>query len=526
MSSRSAKKVESSVRSVGIWVRVSTEDQARGDSPEHHEQRARMYAQAQGYEVKTIYRLDAVSGKSVMDNPETQRMLADIRSKKIHGLIFSKLARLARNTRELLDFADIFRENDAALISLQESLDTGTPAGRFFYTVIGALAEWERQEIADRVAASVVVRAKLGKPLGGKAPFGYQWKDKKLILDPKEAPIRKLIYELYNDLRRKKAVVQVLNDRGYRTRSGKKFSAKVLEDLIRDPTPKGQHRSNYTSRRNGGRYEIKDEADWVYTAVEPIVAPELWEACNRVLMGQKCGQAFPGPRPEHLFGGKVRCTCGNKMYARKRSGKYSCAKCNLKIPAADLEAIYHSQLTGFLFSDAELAAHLDDSEQKILEFEQLIQTRTEEYGRIKREMDHLFQLYFDGQIPKEGFGVKYQPLDERLKQIEREKLDLQVKIDVGKIAKINRDYMLSEARALHTRWPELSLENKKEIVQAITDEIIVGKEEVDIRLQYLPDLGKSAHKGTYQVGSPDGWLCTRMMADAPCSRARRTISRG
>jgi len=53
-------------------------------------------------------RLEAVSGKSVMGHPETQRMLADIRSGRITAIIFSKLARLARNTRELLEFADIF----------------------------------------------------------------------------------------------------------------------------------------------------------------------------------------------------------------------------------------------------------------------------------------------------------------------------------------------------------------------------------------------------------------------------------
>src|SRR5436190_16447601 len=89
-------------KSVGIWIRVSTEDQARGDSPEHHEQRARLYAEAQGYSVREVFRLDAVSGKSVMDHAETKRMLASIRARRIRGLIFSKLARLARNTRELL----------------------------------------------------------------------------------------------------------------------------------------------------------------------------------------------------------------------------------------------------------------------------------------------------------------------------------------------------------------------------------------------------------------------------------------
>lgn len=489
---------------VGIWIRVSTEDQARGDSPEHHEKRARLYAEAQGYSIREVYRLDAVSGKSVMDHTEAKRMLADIRSGRIRGLIFSKLARLARNTRELLDFADIFREHDAALISLQESLDTGTPAGRFFYTVLGALAEWERQEIADRVAASVPIRAKLGKSLGGRAPYGYMWKDKQLVLNPKEAPVRKLIHELYREHARKKTVVSILNSRGYRTRDSKPFNAKGIEDLLRDPVAKGIHRLNYSTRRNSGRHEIKAESEWVYVNVPPIVSDELWDQCYRTLMGNKTGGAFPGPRPEHLFGGKVRCTCGGKMYARKRSGKYTCGSCNLKIPADDLEAIYHSQLTGFLASDEDISAYLNRADHSLAEYEGLIDARSEERNRVKKDMDRLYDLYFAGEIPKEGFGTKYAPLDERLKQIETDLADLQAKLDVGRINKVNRDLVVSEVRALHDRWPSLSHADKRDIVQAITDEIVVDKEAVDIRLQYLPEAGLSAHKGTHEVGSPLG----------------------
>ncbi|MFA6060466.1 MAG: recombinase family protein [Taibaiella sp.] len=117
---------------VGIWIRVSTDMQVKDESPEHHELRAKDYINAKGWKLVKTYRLDGVSGKTIMKHPETQRMLRNIKSGQINGLVFSKLVRLARNTKELLEFADIFKSAKANLISISENIDTSTPSGMLF----------------------------------------------------------------------------------------------------------------------------------------------------------------------------------------------------------------------------------------------------------------------------------------------------------------------------------------------------------------------------------------------------------
>lgn len=477
----------SSKKRVGIWIRVSTDLKSQEESPAHHEQRARYYAEFKGWDVTEVYHLEAFSGKSVMPHPEAQRMMADIRRRHISGLIFTKLARLARNTIELLEFANIFKECDADMISLDESIDTSTPAGRMFYTLQAAQAQWEREEISARVAASVPIRAKLGKPLGGAAPFGYRWKERKLVPDPKEAPVRKLIYELFIKLRRRKTVADELNKAGYRTRNGSKFSDTTVERLIQDTTAKGIRRANHTrSLGEGKKWVAKPPEEWVEIPIEPIIDVQLWEEANATLQSIRRGKRKPARRAVQLFAGMTFCHCGEKMRVPSNNAKYVCPKCHNKIATVDLEEIFHLQLKDFLFSPQEILAYLKTADETIAAKEELLETIKKELSKIQTEMKKTYELYLANKISVDGFGIIYRPLEERLKEISNEIPDLQSEVDFLKIQHLSSDDIIQEFQSLYERWKTLSPEDKRIIVEHSVERITIGAGEINIELGYLP----------------------------------------
>ncbi|MCP5545644.1 MAG: recombinase family protein [Akkermansiaceae bacterium] len=479
-------------RRIGIWLRVSTEEQVAGESPRHHEERARSFAKAKDWRVVEVYRLDAVSGKSVRDHPEAKRMLEDVKRGHVQALVFSKLARLARNTRELLEFSEEFREHGADLISLQESIDTSTPAGRLFFTIVAAMAQWEREEISERIAASVPVRAKLGKPTGGQTVYGYHWVDGELVPHPDEAPVRRLIYELYRKERHKRPVAMILNERGYRTRSGKPFTDMSVERLIRDTTAKGVRLANHTKSQGQNKaWTLKPADEWVRLPVEAIVDEDLWEDCNRILADVKSKYTrVRRKKPTYLFSGLVYCGhCGGtqKLYPQTGWDKYRCTKCACKIAKDDLEELFVEQLGGFLVSEDEVGSYLDTTEDDAKDREVLLEKTRKDLEKAQKREDRLYELYEQEAIGLDEFREKFGPLNEKKQQLVETIANLQEEIRILRSQNVSKEEVIKEGETLLEEWPDLDHDRKRDIIENLVERITVHKDRrVEFSLHFVP----------------------------------------
>jgi site-specific DNA recombinase len=470
-------------KEVGIWIRVSSDEQAQGDSPEHHLERGKAYAAARGWVVKEVYDLAGVSGKSVVADAESKRMMSDIKRRHITGLIFSKLARLSRNKRELEDFADFFRAQDADMISIQESIDTSTPSGRMFYTFQAAQTQWEREEIAERIKASVSIRAKLGKTINGRAPYGFHWKERKLVQKPDEAPVRRKAYELFVQYRRKGTVAKLLNADGHRTREGALWSDMHVGRVLKDSSAKGIYYFNRVSKEK--KIE-KPESEWGKIECEPIVSVELWDQVNQILEEQLKKSKRLGRVPTHVFGNLISCHCGAKMYARNDSPKFHCRKCNHKIAQADLDDIVRNELHAFFGTPERTSVHMSDAKRNVTEKTEALEAQTLEIQKVRDEMTRTHRLYVDGHITPQGFGEFYKPAELRLNQLQTGLPKLEAEVAFLKINHVSAEEVLNEARTLYDQWPKLSTDDKRKIAESVIEKIVVGKGEIDITLSYLP----------------------------------------
>jgi DNA invertase Pin-like site-specific DNA recombinase len=148
---------------VAIYARVSTAN--NGQVPTMQTRELREYAERRGWTVAGEYVDIGISGTKEK-RPELDRLMADAHRRRFDVVAVWKFDRMARSVSHLLRALETFNSLGIEFVSLSESLDTATPAGRMVFTVLGAVAELERSLIVERVRAGLRNAKAKGKRLG------------------------------------------------------------------------------------------------------------------------------------------------------------------------------------------------------------------------------------------------------------------------------------------------------------------------------------------------------------------------
>ena len=219
------------------YVRVSTDRQAeQGVSLEAQEAKIRAMATMQGAELFEVI-IDGGESAKNLNRPGLQRLLALVDSAKAEAVIVAKLDRLTRSVKDLCSLLELFEKRSVALISVAESLDTASAAGRLVITIMAAVSQWEREEIGERTRDALRHKRTTGERVGN-IRFGFRLSPdvKHVEPDPGEQGVLTEIRHLRQSGHTLRGIAARLNRKALRTRRGSAWRLEHVARIIKQAT--------------------------------------------------------------------------------------------------------------------------------------------------------------------------------------------------------------------------------------------------------------------------------------------------
>ena len=216
------------------YVRVSTEKQADfGVSLEAQSEKVRAMAVVQGAKLAEVI-IDTGESAESLDRPGMARLLSLVDASAVDTVIIAKLDRLTRSVKDLAELLERFTRRGVSLVSVAESLDTGTAAGRLVLNFMTAVSQWEREAIGERTRDAMHHKRANGERVGT-VPFGFRMAADGLHLeaDAAEQGIWSLIRELRAAGYTTRQIADELNRQGFTTRRGTAWRFQYVAEALR-----------------------------------------------------------------------------------------------------------------------------------------------------------------------------------------------------------------------------------------------------------------------------------------------------
>ncbi len=460
-----------------IYIRVSTQEQAQeGFSLAAQAQKLRAYCESQDWNVIDIYADEGFSAKDT-ERPNLKRMMKDVQNMKLDVVLVYRLDRLTRPVLDLYELLRIFDKYDVGFKSATEVFDTTTAIGRLFITIVAAMAQWERENIGERVSIGMAQKALEGKRVTAVAPFGYIKQGDTLIINDGEADVVKEMFHKYISgygIHRINLWLRSTN-----IRDGV-WNQHTISYILENPVYIGKIRWGYRTTKNHQNVIITDGNH------ESIIDQLTWELAQEVR--SRRSQLHPRSGTGRFpFTGILYCAkCGTSMmgyygpkYLYYRCRNYILKTCNARMIRCDT---LETSIIGYLdeLSQESLNNTVPKTQKEPAAPRK--QNIEKELGELKQRKKRLWDAYEHGSITIDN-------LDERLERIRSEETKLQshnTESDEEAISlEMKRQKVSLMAQQLKTGWQSFSNLQRKEFLRSLIERIDADHENIMITLKSM-----------------------------------------
>ncbi|PYG88461.1 site-specific DNA recombinase [Ruminiclostridium sufflavum DSM 19573] len=481
-----------------LYVRVSTEEQAiEGYSISAQTSILREFAKAYEYDVIKVYQDAGISGKNISGRPALKELLSDARSKKFDIVLIWKLSRLSRSLLDLLEMVDIFNQNGISFQSFSEKFDTSTPIGKMLLQLLGSIAEFERNTIAENVKMGLNERFKQGNSKGS-IPFGYKYNEnKQAIIVPEQAEIIKKIFQRYVESRDGNCILEItreLNATGYKTRKNKQWNRTTIKDMLCNPFYAGYVRTGYHSHG----WVLNNDASIIKGNHEPIIDEKTFNKISQIIKNSKRMNFTKNENNVAVFSQLLICPlCGGKMYAYSYMGNnytnkkgelkqylvcsYRCSNTNsgnnlckgFQVSYKKIDDIIIDNINSYVNKKLYMTAAKRLKIKKVNTDDVL--TLEQEIKRLKSLKEKYFVAFEQSNTEDlSPYIAKINQLHVQIQNLEKELSNVKLN---DKFTEVNKlESLFSQISDFKTMFYNISLKSQKEIVRKIVTNIYLTKD--------------------------------------------------
>ena len=402
----------------GIYIRVSTEDQAReGFSLGEQEEKLRQLCKYKGFEIFKVYKDAGISAKDMKNRPAFQTMLEDMKNGLINYIVAYKLDRVTRSVRDLEVLISTLEKYHCYLICDRDDVNTSTANGRFFVRMLTVLSQLEIEIVSERTKFGLNGAIKAGH-IPGKCPLGYyRNKDKTLKIDNTTKDVVVRIFEMYLEGKSYQTIANILNKEKVLYPEVKRWIDSSINRIINNKIYMGDY-ERY-------KYDNDRETELFMDVVPPIITRAMWEEVQKQ---KETNQRAYCRNRVYIFFQKLLCpTCGQIMTCKGTGGKkskymyYFCDTCKLYYNEDEIE----NCLIDYILDLVEYDFHVKKYFYPILAEKKDDETKKieKEIRKLEQQKERIKKVYLSGIVKEEDFAEDYKLIEKKLADLENKRID-------------------------------------------------------------------------------------------------------